>query len=105
MHVCACRSLATCLKVGVPSPAFAGQPWLVRLLLSTEELHDGKLTTASDVLIVSADGKAGSLVDDSGHFYKPLQVSTLANLGAMVFYADQSSYTGMTVDLHLCLIC
>ena len=63
------------------------------------------MTTALDVLIVSADGKAGSLVDDSGHFYKPLQVSILANFGAKVFYADQSSYSGMTVALHPCLKC
>ena len=25
-------------------------------------------------LLMSAEGKAGSLVDDAGHFYKPLQV-------------------------------
>ena len=69
------------------------------------ELYVGNLTTASDVLVVSAEGKAGSLVDDSGHFYKPLQVSILANFGANVFCADQSSYSGMSVSLHPCLNC
>ena len=29
---------------------------------------------AADYADVGVEGKAGSLVDDSGHFYKPLQV-------------------------------
>lgn len=28
--------------------------------------------------LLHAEGKAGSLVDDSGHFYKPLQVRMLS---------------------------
>ena len=70
VHVWPCRSLGTCSRVGVPAATLSVSPVPVRARcqLSVSSL------LLPHVLSYCAEGKAGSLVDDSGHFYKPLQV-------------------------------
>lgn len=66
--MCACcRSLGTCLKVrDTNSPPGTLCPIFLQLASLLEAVPYQQRGCA--------EGKAGSLVDDAGHFYKPLQV-------------------------------
>ena len=70
VHVWPCRSLGTCSRVGVPAATLSVSPVPVAACFVLPSLRQHCLTSYR----YCAEGKDGSLVDDSGHFYKPLQV-------------------------------